>query len=395
MSSVITGLEVLKASKQLQESIKGNVAYLCHSASVDNNFVSGIEILQNIFGKRLIKLFGPQHGIRSDVQDNMIESDHFEHPHYKIPVYSLYSETRIPTDEMLREIDSLIIDLQDVGTRVYTYISTLGLLMEKCADKDITLFVLDRPNPVGGKAIEGNVLDKDFKSFVGQYEIPMRHGLTFGEFAYYVQKYHCPNTKLEVVKLKNWKREMLFDETGLTWVNPSPNLPTSIGSLTYPGTVLYEGTTLSEGRGTTRPLEIIGHPNLNAYQFCSKMNKALDKLGLNSQVIRPIEFLPTFQKHAGVICGGFQIHPTNIVSFRPWHVAQLLMQELYFSDLTDQFWNDSPYEYEFEKLSIDLINGTDLIRKWIEKKGSYQDLLEIESQFRSNYMEKIQDIYIY
>jgi len=395
LSSVITGLEVLKSSKTLQERIKGNVAYLCHSASVDNNFISGIDILQNIFGKRLIKLFGPQHGIRSDVQDNMIESDHFEHPYYKIPVYSLYSETRIPTDEMLSEIDSLIIDLQDVGTRVYTYISTLGLLMEKCEDKDINIIILDRPNPIGGKVIEGNVLDKNFKSFVGQYEIPMRHGLSFGEFARFVQKYHCPNTNLEVVELKNWAREMMFDETGLPWVNPSPNLPTSIGALTYPGTVLYEGTTISEGRGTTRPLEIIGHPKLDSFSFCLKMNKILNDCGLDSQVLRPIEFLPTFQKHSGSICGGFQIHPTDINTFRPWHVGQLIMKELYKSQLTDKFWNDSPYEYEFEKLSIDLINGSDLIRTWIENDNKYQDLLEIESTGRTEYMEKMKEITIY
>ena len=395
MSSVIIGLEQLIQTKPLQNRIKGNVAYLCHSASIDRNFHSGIDHVKNIFGKRLIKLFGPQHGIRSDVQDNMVESDHFHHPYYDLPVYSLYSETRVPTDSMLEGIDSFIVDLQDVGTRVYTYISTLGLLMEKCQGMGIKIIILDRPNPIGGKIIEGNVLNKNLQSFVGQYEIPMRHGLTIGEFARWVQNFHAPDVDLNVIPMVNWSREMMFPETGLPWVNPSPNLPTFEGALVYPGSVLFEGTNLSEGRGTTRSLEIIGHPKLNAFSFADDMRDVFRNHNLTGFEIRAIEFIPTFQKHAGKICGGIQIHPTNPQEFRPWQVSQVLMQKLFNLHLTNVFWNKNPYEYEFENIAIDLLNGDERIRTYIEKNQSFQTLLDIENERRDHYLDQIQDVLLY
>ena len=396
MTKVITGLERLVSEKTLQETIKGNIGYLCHSASIDSNFNTGVVLLQKLFGSRLIKLFGPQHGFVTDVQDNMVETTHYTHPYFKIPVYSLYSETRTPTDEMLQGIDTMIVDLQDVGTRVYTYISTLSLLMEKCQQRDIKIVVLDRPNPVAGEMMEGCILKPDYKSFVGRYPIPQRHSLTMGEVGMFGKTILKTDCQLEVIKMQGWKRSMFWQDTGLPWVLPSPNLPTPEGAITFAGTVLFEGTNISEGRGTTRPLEVAGFPGIESFSFCEKILKRFHEEGLSEGFnLRPIIFLPTFQKHQGKNCGGVHIHPTINNKFLSWSVSQMLCRE-FKRELGAEFqFHDKPYEYEFHKLAIDLINGTDEVRLWVDKLGSFSDLQKIEKTGYENYKNQREDILLY
>ncbi len=395
MTQMRTGLENLISQKSLQEKVKGNIAILCNTSSVTSQYQFIVDELLTIFGKRIVKLFGPQHGIISDVQDNMVESNHFEHPFYKLPVYSLYSETRIPTEEMLSGIDTFLIDLQDVGTRIYTYIWTLTHIMEACSKKDIKIVVLDRPNPLGGSVIEGNILKEDFSSFVGRYPLPVRHGLTIGEFGLYAKKYYEIDCNIEVIKLDNWSRDDYFNQTKFPWLNPSPNLPTFEGSLVFPGTVLFEGCNISEGRGTTRSLEVIGHPKIEPYSFKQKIQKKLKDCELTGFELRPIYFMPTFQKHAGKSCGGFHIHPTDFETFTPWKLGQFLMREIK-NEIGNSFeWKKDPYEYEFDKPAIDLINGDDQIRKWIEQNGSWDELVKIESQNLDSYISKKESVHIY
>jgi len=396
MSKVITGLERLTNEVTLQESIKGNIAYLCHSASIDSNFNTGVELLQKIFGKRLIKLFGPQHGFVTDVQDNMVETSHYIHPYFNIPVYSLYSETRSPTDEMLEGIDTFIVDLQDVGTRVYTYISTLSLLMEKCIGKNIKIVVLDRPNPIGGNRIEGCILQEGFESFVGRYPIPQRHSLTMGEIGLYGKKILKTDCHLEVIPMLNWKREMFWRDTNLPWVLPSPNLPTPEGAITFAGSVLFEGTNISEGRGTTRPLEIAGFPGIESFSFCQSVLKRFHQEGLlEGYHLRPIIFLPTFQKHMGKNCGGIHIHPTINEKFDSWTISQMLCRE-FKRELGQEFqFHNRPYEYEFHKLAIDLINGQDTLREWVNNLGSLDELKKIECIGYDKFKSDRENILIY
>jgi len=382
---VTTGLEKLVSNQTLQNKFKGNIGLLCHSASIDSNYVLAPIHIKKIFGGRFKKLFGPQHGFVTDVQDNMMESKDYIHPYFGVPVHSLYSHTRIPTDAMLEGLDHLFVDLQDVGTRVYTYISTLSLIMEKVQGRKIEIIVLDRPNPVGGNIIEGNLLEKDYKSFVGRHEIPQRHALTMGEYAKYVQQNFFPNVNLTVIEMQNWKREMFYKHTGLPWVNPSPNLPTMEGAITFVGTVLFEGTNISEGRGTTRSLEIIGHPKIEAFSFVDYLNNLPEIKELQGFILRPQVFMPTFQKHQGIPCGGLQIQVTNPDQIRPWTLSQLLCRELYHHLKSDFKWNDKPYEYEKEKLSIDLINGNSDVRLWVEKKGTLAELKKIEDNQMDNY----------
>ncbi len=396
MTKVITGLERLMTEKTLQETIKGNIGYLCHSASIDSQFNSGVVLLQKLFGARLKKLFGPQHGFVTDVQDNMVETTHYVHPYFKIPVYSLYSETRTPTDEMLEGLDTMIVDLQDVGTRVYTYISTLSLLMEKCVGRNIKIVVLDRPNPVGGEMIEGCILRPDYKSFVGRYPIPQRHSLTMGEVGLYGQKILKTDCQLEVITMKNWTRSMYWQDTGLPWVLPSPNLPTPEGAITFAGTVLFEGTNISEGRGTTRALEVAGFPGIESFSFTERVMKRFKEEGLSEGFnLRPIIFLPTFQKHAGKNCGGVHIHPTVNAHFKSWRVSQMLCRE-FKRELGEQFeFHNKPYEYEFHKLAIDLINGTDEVRHWVNNLGSYADLIHLERLGFDHFLNEKEHITLY
>ena len=244
---VVTGLDIIKDRRGLADDYRGGIAYLAHAASVDGNLQHGIAIMKNLFGDRFIKIFSPQHGLVGDVQDNMIESDHFHHPYFDLPVYSLYSETRKPTAEMLEGVQVVFVDLQDVGTRIYTYIYTMTYMMETCADLGIKVVVLDRPNPIGGLQLEGNILEPDFSSFVGRHPLPMRHGMTIGEIALMAKEYWDINCELEVIKMEGWDRSMYFQDTNLPWVLPSPNLATPEAAMVFPGSVLFEGTNVSRG----------------------------------------------------------------------------------------------------------------------------------------------------
>jgi uncharacterized protein YbbC (DUF1343 family) len=393
---VLTGLERLITEKDLQAKFKGRIGYLCHSASVTKDLEHGLLALKRVFGNQLVKIFGPQHGFVTDVQDNMVETNHYKHPFFNLPVYSLYSETRIPTDDMLEGLDHIFVDLQDVGTRIYTYIYTMTLLMEACQKKGIEVVILDRPNPINGLDQEGNILDLSYASFVGRHPIPVRHALTMGEIAKMHQLYWGGNDcKLTVIEMKGWKREMSYEDTGLPWVLPSPNLATIEAAYTFVGTVLYEGTNISEGRGTTRSLEILGHPKIEAFGFHEKLKPVLKKANLNGFVLRPLVFLPTFQKHMGIPCGGYQIHVTDRKAFEPWRLCQYLLREMYH-ELGGEFkWKQPPYEYEYHKMPVDLINGTDELRIWVEKNGNEDDYQQIMQKNQSFWQEQRKSVLIY
>ena len=378
---VYTGLDVFLRDETHQNKYKGNVALLCHNASVDSTFTHATVKFKELFGSRFIKIFGPQHGFSTDVQDNMVETDHYVHPHFKIPVYSLYSETRIPTNDMLDNIDHLFIDLQDVGCRIYTYIYTLTLLLEKCADRDIQIIILDRPNPINGIDIEGNIVESEFKSFVGRHPIPVRHGMTIGEVGLMHQNLWAKRqSNLEIIKMQHWKRYMFFQDTKLPWLLPSPNLARAESTLTFPATVFYEGTLLSEGRGTSQPLEIVGHPKIEPYSFYkNQLSQSIKKSKLKGFILRPISFLPTFQEHSNSVCGGFQIHITNKATFKPWRVGQLILRELYHFLGDDFQWKNPPYEYNYKQKPIDIINGTDKLRHWVENNDHIERLDDFEN----------------
>lgn len=389
---VVTGLDSLKT---VNLEIKGNIGYLCHAASIDSKYDHGIDVIKSVYGSKLKKIFSPQHGLFADVQDNMVESDHFHHSYYDLPVYSLYSETRKPTREMLEGLDCVLIDLQDVGTRVYTYIYTMTYMMEACAENDIEVIVLDRPNPIGGLQIEGNVLEPAFKSFVGRHELPMRHGLTIGEVAQMAKTHWGCDCNLRVVKMHGWDRAMNFVDTRLPWVLPSPNLPNPETAFSFVGTVLLEGTNISEGRGTTKSLETVGHPKIANYRMLEDLVIKFKSANLSGFKLRPVSFLPTFQKHAGTVCHGYQIHLTNDQTFLPWTLGQVLCREFYHH-LGDEFeWKQPPYEYEEHLLPIDILNGSDKLRKWIESNGSVDELKTIEQLGRIEYLEKRTEILIY
>ena len=338
------------------------VGIVCNHASLDRSFAHIVDRLATADGVTLAAIFGPQHGFRSDVQDNMIETPHRDDPGRRVPVYSLYSETREPTAEMLGGLDMLIIDLQDIGARIYTYIYTMANCLRACAKHGVPVVVCDRPNPIGGAAVEGETLVTGFESFVGQFPIPMRHGMTIGELARLFNEHFGINASLEVVRMEGWRRDTFADDTGLPWVMPSPNMPTLETAMVYPGTVLFEGTTLSEGRGTTKPFELVGAPGIHAERFARDMNA----LGLPGVFFRPAVFEPTFQKHAKQACGGCQIHVTDRDAFRPVLTGVALLGMFRRFDPGRALWRQPPYEYEREKLPIDILAGSDRLRQQIE-----------------------------
>jgi uncharacterized protein YbbC (DUF1343 family) len=360
------------------------VGLVCNPASIDATFVHAADRLRNDPDVTLAALFGPQHGFRSDVQDNMIETPHAQDCRRKVPVYSLYSDTREPSADMLAGLDALIIDLQDVGTRVYTYIYTMANCMRAAARLDLPVIVCDRPNPIGGDAVEGARLEPSCSSFVGQFPIPMRHGMTVGEIARLFNSAFGIGARLEVVPLEGWRRSMYFDETGLPWVIPSPNLPTLDSAVVYPGTVLMEGTTLSEGRGTTRPFELIGAPWIDGERLSAAMNSR----GLPGVHFRAAFFEPTFQKHAKQSCGGCQIHVTDRRTFLPLRTAVELLDEFRQEEPSRFAWREPPYEYEHDKEPIDILYGSNRLRRTFAEHGSVQALVDSwradEDQFKTD-----------
>ena len=338
------------------------IGVVCNPASVDGELRHIADRLAGHPRARLAAIFGPQHGFQSDVQDNMIETPHGRDEVRRVPVYSLYSDTREPAPEMLADLDVLLIDLQDVGVRIYTYIYTMANCLKAARRRGLKVIVCDRPNPIGGVQVEGPVLVRGFESFVGMYPIPMRHGMTIGEIARLFNDHFGIGANLEVIAMEGWRREMYFDATGLTWIMSSPNIPTFDTTTVYPGTVLFEGTRISEGRGTTRPFELVGAPWIVAERFAGAMNRR----GLPGVFFRPAAFEPTFHKHARERCGGCQIHVRDRQSFRPVASAVALLETFRASD-PDRFgWRDPPYEYEHERLPIDVLAGSPALREQIE-----------------------------
>ncbi|MBN2243967.1 MAG: DUF1343 domain-containing protein [Acidobacteria bacterium] len=343
--------------------LKGaRVGAVVHPASVLPDLRPTADALSEAGGVRLVSLFGPQHGARGEMQDNMVESQFYRDPDTGLPVHSLYGETRRPTEEMMRDMDALVFDLQDVGTRVYTFIHTMAYCMKACAAFGKKMVVLDRPNPIGGDRVEGNLPVPEFRSFVGLYPIPMRHGMTVGELALLYNSEYGIDCDLSVIAMEGWKRCRWFDQTGLPWIQPSPNLPTLDTAAVYPGTVLFEGTQNSEGRGTTRPFELVGAPFIKSRQYADYCNR----LGLPGVYFRPAYFRPTFHKFARDLCGGAQIHVTDRGSFEPYLTGIASIAAVRF--LYPEFfkWRDPPYEYEFDKRPIEILCGCREIPDMIE-----------------------------
>jgi uncharacterized protein YbbC (DUF1343 family) len=322
-------------------------------------------------GFSLRALFGPQHGARGEKQDNMIESANFRDPASGLPVHSLYGDVRKPTPEMLAGLDALLFDLQDVGVRVYTFVWTMALAMEACAEAGVRFVVLDRPNPIGGQLREGPVLRAGYESFVGLHPVPLRHGLTSGELARWLNTERGIGCELEVIACEGWRRAMTWEATGLPWVLPSPNLPTVDSCRVYPGMVLVEGTNLSEGRGTTKPFELFGAPFVDPHELAGRLR---DTLG-PGVTIRPCHFEPTFQKHACRTCGGGQIHVTDADAFRPVHTAVAILAAIQAMAPDDFAWREPPYEYETVKPPIDILWGGDGLRKGIGRGASVEEIL--------------------
>lgn len=338
------------------------VGLVIHPASVDSQYTHAASLFLNSKQCKLTAFFGPQHGIRGETQDNMIEWNGYIDPISQLPVYSLYGETRKPYPDMLKNIDALVVDLQDVGSRYYTFIWTMELCMQACLEQGKSIIILDRPNPINGEMVEGPGLNEQFTSFVGQRSLPIRHGMTIAEIALYLQNHFYPQLDLHVIPMENWKRNMCFKDTGLPWIMPSPNMPMVKTAYVYPGMCLLEGTYLSEGRGTTRPFEIFGAPYIDPDILINELKQ--DNLpGLH---FRPLFFMPTFQKHAGIICGGAQLHVTDKRSFKPVQTAVAVLKTVKKLYPNEKLWKDPPYEYETEKLPIDILSGSDRLRLAIE-----------------------------
>lgn len=355
--SITLGIENL-AAQSPDRLRQARLGLLMNRASVDHQLRLSCDVLAETGIGRLAVLFTPQHGLWGDAQANMIESDHGWYHRLGIPVFSLYSETRRPTSEMLGDLDVFVIDLQDVGTRVYTYIWTMLECLWACAEASLPVIVLDRPNPLAGDVVEGPRLDLNYRSFVGGAAIPMRHGLTIGEMARLLNAQLDMGVELDVIPMTGWSAELAYEDLGRIWIPPSPNLPTFRAAQVYPGQVLLEGSNLSEGRGTTTPFEIVGAPYVDAVT----LQQAMASEDLPGVRFLPIQFRPTFDKWSRVLCGGVSVHVTQPTVFRPYAMTITLLsivQDLWPDDFG---WLDPPYEYETEMSPIDIISGSDRLR---------------------------------
>lgn len=367
--SIKLGLEkALSSEINLFKNLR--IGLICNPASVDHQYNHAADLFFHNKEINLTALFGPQHGIRGDVQDNMVETAHTVDKKTNLPIYSLYSETRQPTAEMLADLDAMVFDLQDVGCRVYTFIYTMANAMKSCAEFGKKMFVLDRPNPINGNGVEGNVLEDGHESFVGQYPIPMRHGMTVGELAAFFNTEFGINCDLQVIAMDNWAREDFYDETDCPWVMPSPNIPTVDTTIVFPATVYFEGTEISEGRGTTRPFEIIGAPFIDADAFV----ESLKSFELPGVIFRAVQFLPTFQKFAGQPCGGAFLHITDRKNFEPV-ITGIALVKAVFDLYPENFkWKEKAYEYVFDRNPFDVISGSLKTREFIEHNRSLEHI---------------------
>lgn len=368
------GIDRLLDEPELRKPLAGQrVALLAHPASVTRNLVHSLDALAALGEIRLSAAFGPQHGLRGDKQDNMVESEDYEDPVHRVPVFSLYGEVRRPTAEMMDTFDVLLVDLQDLGCRIYTFVTTLLYVLEAAARHGKAVWVLDRPNPVG-RPVEGLTLRPGCESFVGAGPIPMRHGLTLGEMSRWFVDHFRLDVDCRVVAMQGWLPHAAPGHgwpLGVrTWVNPSPNAPNLWMARCYPGSVMVEGTTLSEGRGTTRPLELLGAPDLDVAKLLAKMH-AIAPAWTDGCRLRPCWFEPTFHKHCGRLCAGIQVHVEDDAyydhaAFRPWRLFALAFKALRTLQPDYPIWRDFPYEYEKDRLAIDVINGSDLLRRWVD-----------------------------
>ena len=370
------GVERLLEDKGLRDRLQGRrIALLAHPASVTRDLTHSLDALI-ASGVNVVAAFGPQHGLRGDKQDNMVESDTFQDPKYGIPVFSLYGEVRRPTDAMMDTFDVLLVDLQDLGCRIYTFITTLRYVLEAAASHKKEVWVLDRPNPVG-RPIEGLRLRSGWESFVGAGSLPMRHGLTLGELAHWFVRTLQLDLEYEVIEMEGWEPHAHpgygWPIGERTWINPSPNAPNLWMARCYAGTVMLEGTTLSEGRGTTRPLELFGAPDIDASALATEMRR-LAPSWLAGCALRECWFEPTFHKHVGKLCAGIQVHVEvdqyDHTAFRPWRLQSLAFKALRILQPEYPLWRDFPYEYETTRLAIDVINGSDLLRKWVDDSAA-------------------------
>lgn len=369
---VITGLESILI--EFPQELKGKrVGLLCHAPSISKDFKHITDLFFQNTECQLTAIFGPQHGIHGETQDNMIEWNSRKHPVFNIPLYSLYGEHRKPTKGMLDNIDVLVIDLQDVGARLYTYIWTVKLCMEACSELSIPVWILDRPNPIGLLPFDGPVLKPDFFTFVGGASIPLCHRMTIGEMALWIKDYYYPDCDLKIVLMRNWKRKMLYNETGLPWVLPSPNMPTLQAAIVYPGTVLIEALNLSEGRGTTIPFELFGAPFINS----EKLKKNLDSRKISGCAFRIHDFIPTFHKFSGEHCFGIQIHITEVNKFRPVATALEIFDAIIETSEPESLkFKLPPYEYEYNLMPFDILSGDSGMRETLINRRSIKSEID-------------------
>jgi len=383
---VITGLELI--IKNFPSQLKGKrIGILCHSPSITNDFLHITEIFSKRKECRLSAIFGPQHGISGQTQDNMIEWESYLHPVFKIPVFSLYGENRKPKPEMLKEIDILLIDLQDVGARLYTYIWTVKLCIEACSEQGIPVWILDRPNPIGKLPCDGPVLKKEYFTFIGGASIPLCHRMTIGEMAFWIKEKYFPGADLNIVWMKGWCRNSLYSETGLPWILPSPNMPTLKTAIVYPGIVLAEGLNISEGRGTTIPFELFGAPFIDSLRL--KTN--LDKRNLAGCAFRIHNFIPAFNKYKGELCNGLQIHVTDPVKYHAVGVALEIFDAIIETSAQEALqFNLPPYEYENNLIPFDILSGDSGMRTTLanrlplknEKERWKNEIEDFRKEFR-------------
>jgi uncharacterized protein YbbC (DUF1343 family) len=363
------GIDNILENQEYQALLEDHrVALLGHSASLTSECRHSLDALMECPKISVVSAFGPQHGMRGDKQDNMIETENYTDPQYGIPVFSLYGEVRYPTKEMMDTFDVLLVDLQDIGTRIYTYVTTLFYMLEACAEHGKTIWILDRPNPAG-RPIEGTILEDGWESFVGAAPLIMRHGLTFGELAKWFVDWKKLDLYFKVIAMTDYNPDTGWPDFELSWVNPSPNAASLNMTRCFPGTVLFEATTLSEGRGTTTALEVIGAPDIDFDLILNRM-KSLESKWLKACIIRRCYFEPTFHKHVGKMCSGIQIHTDNPSyqhqQFQPYRLAALLLKAIRLEYPDYEIWRKFTYEYETEKLAIDLLTGGTFLRQFVE-----------------------------
>ena len=397
------GIDRLLEDPVLRAPLKGKrIALLAHPASVTHDLTHSLDALTHLPDIQLTAAFGPQHGLKGDKQDNMVESSDYIDPILGIPIFSLYGEVRRPTDAMMTHFDILLVDLQDLGCRIYTFITTLLYVLEAAAKHQKSIWILDRPNPVG-RPVEGLTLRDGWESFVGAGKLPMRHGLTMAELAQWFIATLSLDVDCQVITMQGWQPEQMpgfgWPLNERTWINPSPNAPNLWMARCYAGTVLLEGTTLSEGRGTTRPLELFGAPNLDSLAILKTMHHLAPEW-LQGCRLRECWFEPTFHKHAGTLCAGIQIHVENKnynhEAFRPWRLQALAFKAVRKLQPDYPIWRHFPYEYELDRLAIDVINGSPLLREWVDDNQAMpSDLQQFTHADEQAWLEERQSFLLY